>query len=430
MGSMSKLLNKPLKIFTLYALLILAASIPAYYYVIDHIWLSELDENNQIVKERIEKGFQGYSASKPEFDSLLALWSKVQPGTKIAPATEAEVRPDSIYTRLNKSPYDKEANRFRALSAYIYLNAKPYHLVAEVNVEEADETMTAIGLVTILFFILLVAGFLILNRVIAGKLWQPFTDTLAKLKSFDLHKNKDVQFSKTDIEEFAELNTVLDKMIASNVAAYNQQKEFTENASHELQTPLAILKSKLDLLQQDTTFTEAQAEKVSALHIPLSQVSRINKNLLLLAKIENNQYADQEQVNLTLLIEDTVELLADNFQEKGLILQASIEKNVWVSGNKNLIEILVTNLLVNALRHSSGGGQVVVGLTAGAFSISNKGATALNTHSLFQRFKTASANTPGTGLGLAIVKEICNRYGWEISYDYRNERHTFKWQFS
>lgn len=426
---MSKLLNKPLKVFTLYALLILATSIPVYYYVIDRIWLGELDENNQIVKERIEKGFQDHAASKPELDSLLALWSKVQPGTKITPATEAEVRPDSIYTRLNKSPYDKEVNRFRVLSTYINLNGNPYHLIAEVNVEEADETMTAIGLVTILFFILLVSGFLILNRIIARKLWQPFTDTLSKLKSFDLHNSKNTEFAQTDIEEFAELNTVLDRMLASNVSAYNQQKEFTENASHELQTPLAILKSKLDLLQQDTTLTLEQAEKVSALHIPLSHVSRINKNLLLLAKIENNQYADLEQVNLTSLIEESIELLTDSFHEKGLTLQASLEKNIWISGNKNLIEILVTNLLVNALRHSFGGGQVVVSLTAGAFAISNKGETSLNTISLFQRFKTASSNTPGTGLGLAIVKEICNRYSWNISYSYKNKHHAFEWQF-
>lgn len=426
---MSKLLHKPLKVFTIYALLILGASIPAYYYVIDHIWLSELDENNHIVKERIEKGLREHPINDVDLQRMLESWNIMQPGTVITPVAKEEVRPDSIYTRFNKSPYDTEINRFRTLSTYVYLNGKPYHLIVEVNVEEADETMTAIAVVTVLFFVLLIVGFIILNRVIAGRLWQPFSNTLTKLKAFDLHRDKEITFQKTDIAEFAELNFALIKLIESNVTAYQQQKEFTENASHELQTPLAILKSKIDLIQQDATLTNDQAEKITALNITLSQVSRINKNLLLLAKIENRQYADQEQVNLTDLVNGTIELLADNFQEKGLNLSFTIDENVWVTGNKDLIGILITNLLVNVLRHTSANGQVSITLTAGTFTASNAGLSALNSDSLFKRFKSTSSHTPNTGLGLAIVKEICNRYGWSISYGYENNRHVFSWRF-
>ncbi len=427
---MNKLLTKALKLFTVYALLVLIASIPAYYYVIDHIWLSELDENNQLIKERIEKGLSEHPVSDAELHKVLESWNAIQPGTLITPASEAQVRPDSIYTRLHKSKYDKETNRFRALSTYIHLNGKPYHLITEVNVEEADETMTAIAFVTIVFVILLVGGFVLLNRILAARLWQPFSSTLTKLKAFDLRNDKAIQFEKTNVVEFEELNSVLDKLITSNVAAFKQQKEFTENASHELQTPLAILKSKIDLLQQDSTLTGELAERINALNIPLSQVSRINKNLLLLAKLENHQYAEEEQVNVTTALNNTIDLLADSYTEKDLTLNCTVEKGVQVTGNKELTGIMLTNLLVNALRHTTTGGQVTVNLTARMFSIANDGTGPLKTEALFQRFKTSSAQMPNTGLGLAIVKEICNRYGWQIIYSYENNHHIFTCRFS
>lgn len=427
---MSKLLTKALKLFTLYALLVLIASIPVYYYVIDRIWLSELDENNQIVKERIEKGLREHPVNDAELSRVLESWNAIQPGTLITPATEIQVRPDSIYSRLNKSKYDKEVNRFRGLSAYIHLNGKPYHLITEVNVEEADETMTAIAFVTIVFVVLLVGGFVLLNRILAARLWQPFSNTLTKLKAFDLRNDKAIQFEKTDVVEFEELNSALDKLITGNITAYKQQKEFTENASHELQTPLAILKSKIDLLQQDNTLTGEQAERINALNIPLSQVSRINKNLLLLAKLENRQYADQELVNVTTLLNSTIDLLADSFTQKELTLNCTVEKSVQVTGNKELTGIMLTNLLVNALRHTTTGGQVTVNLTAHMFSIANDGTGPLKTEALFQRFKTTSAQMPNTGLGLAIVKEICNRYGWQIMYSYENNHHIFTCRFN
>jgi signal transduction histidine kinase len=427
---MSKLLTKALKLFTLYALFVLLASIPAYYYVIDHIWLSELDENNQIVKERIEKGLRKHPVNDAELSKLLESWNAIQPGTLVTPATEAQVRPDSIYTRLHQSVYDKEVNRFRGLSAYIHLNGKPYHIVSEINVEEADETITAIAFVTIAFVVLLVGGFVLLNRILTARLWRPFSNTLDKLKAFDLRNDKAIQFEKTDVLEFNELNNALYKLISGNIATYKQQKEFTENASHELQTPLAILKSKIDLLQQDTTLTNTQAERVNALNIPLSQVSRINKNLLLLAKLENHQYADEEQVNVTTLLNSTVDLLADSFTEKDLTLNCTIEKEVTVTGNKELTGIVLTNLLVNALRHTNAGSHVSINLTTGALTIANDGTGPLKTEALFQRFKTSSSQVPDTGLGLAIIKEICNRYGWHILYTYENNQHIFTCRFS
>lgn len=431
MGGMSKLLHKPLKLFVAYAFVVLLLSMPVYFAVVDYIWQDELDENNQVVRQRIEHGLQHTELNDSSLVNLLDAWSKIQPGVIIT-ATDA-IKPDSVYDAEAVNPYSpiQEANRYRALAAYITIKGKPYHLVVRTNIEESHETIMALGIVTAVFVLLLVIGLIVLNTIIGRSIWKPFNNTLDKLKGFDLNKGEAIKFEATDIEEFYELNATLNKLIAGNIAAYRQQKEFTENASHELQTPLALIKTKVDMLLQDKTLTQEQSEQISAFNIPLSRVSRINKNLLLLAKIENLQYADVEQVDLSALVNENVELFADYFAEKDLKLSIDVAKDIAIKGNKHLIEILITNLLVNAIRYTGSGGQVAVKLTAKAFIISNtgSGSTALNGDMLFKRFKTSSAYTPNTGLGLAIVHEVAKRYGWNISYAYQNNLHVFQWQY-
>src|SRR5690606_7826033 len=150
---------------------------------------------------------------------------------------------DSVYTFRRQNPYsNKEAiDRFRGLKTNIKINNQNYVLYVETNVEETEETVAYITVVTLLFFLILIVGFWALNRMLSKKLWKPFHDTLQKLKSFQLNNQEHVKFGKTDTIEFAELNATLDKLLQHNIAAYRSQKEFTENASHELQTPLAVL---------------------------------------------------------------------------------------------------------------------------------------------------------------------------------------------
>ena len=136
-----------------------------------------------------------------------------------------------------------------------------------------------------------------------------------------------------------------------------------------------------------------------------------------------------EQVDLSALVNENIDLFADYFAEKDLKLNIDVANGISIKSNKHLIEILITNVLVNAIRYTGSGGQVTVQLTAKAFTISNTGNAALNSDMLFKRFKTSSNNTPNTGLGLAIVHEVAKRYGWNISYTYQNNMHVFQWQY-
>ena len=428
---MSKLLHKPFKAFTIYALIILACSIPVYYLVVDFIWLDELDEHNHIVKERIEYSFNNAQIEENELNSLLKNWGKLQPSTTLTPSDLSVPKPDSTYTITKQNTYveHNEIDRFRVLSSYISINGKLYHLQIETNIEEADETMLAIAIVTLLFFALLVIGFIFLNRRIAKQIWQPFRNTLKKLKSFDLTTQRAVSFDKTNIEEFEELNQSLQKLIDKNISVYSQQKTFIENASHELQTPLAVLKSKLDLLLQNKIITSEQAELLTAIDLPLSRITRINKNLLLLAKIENKQFAEVENIELTEVINETLELLSDYTTLKQISVDENFSEKLFLSCNKTLLEILVNNLLINAIVHNTEQGKIQISFSNKTLTISNTGKTALSNEKLFERFTISSSETANSGLGLAIVKEICNRYNWHIHYTFENNLHSFSVQF-
>lgn len=424
---MKKLLSKPFKAFTIYALIILLCSIPVYYWVVDRIWLHELDDHNNIVKGMVEKGLSGAEMRNGELDNILKLWNIVQPGTTLTPVN-TPVKEDSLYTITHSM--NGEVDRFRGLASYIAVHGKTYLLTVETNIEEADETIAAISIVTFVFFSLLVTGFIFLNKRISKNIWKPFSDTLGRLKTFDLAKDNKLNFDKTDIEEFQQLNDTLDKLIQQNISVYNQQKVFIENASHELQTPLAILKSKMDILLQNKDITTEQLQILEAIEMPISRMSRINKNLLLLAKIENSQFTEKTVINLPATLEGSIKLLADYIQDKDLRLSNETEETLQVSCNSFLLETLINNLLTNSIRHTSPGGMIKIELKDKLLTFKNSGTSPLNEATLFERFGISSAETVNSGLGLAIIKEICNRYGWRISYLFANNFHSFSISFA
>jgi signal transduction histidine kinase len=347
---MSKLLNRTMKRFMIYAGLVLVISIPVYYYIINQLWHHELNEHH-------------------------------------------------------------------------------IELTAAAGREDRYLIIGILTSLTMLFFLLLMAGFILLNRRISKRLWQPFYRSLAQIKSFNLDQQQTVTFEDTDIDEFSELNQSLNKLIAGNIAVYNQQKEFADNASHELQTPLAIIQSKLDLLLQSKMLTDEQYDMIEDANKALARVTRINKNLLLLTKIENSQFMEKEPIDLSGLMESILVLFANFSDDKQLQLETDITPDVTVEGNKILIEILLNNLITNAIRYTAHHGSIIVQLSSKALLISNSGAASLHPDQLFKRFGATSSLTRGTGLGLSLVKQICNRYNWRIDYTFENRQHIFSVHF-
>lgn len=430
MGRMKNLLQKSLKQLTIFAFIVFALSIPSYFLLVDWIWLKELDENNHLIAERIENEFNEQSISDEKLAENIKFWNDIQPVSKIEYA-EQPLPENTKYTIRRQNPYSKDEaiDRFRGLKTNIKINNQNYILTIETNVEETAETVAYIAMVTLVFFLILVVGFWILNRRLSKKLWQPFQDTLQKLKSFQLNSQKQINFQETDTIEFAELNATLDKLLQHSISTYKNQKEFTENASHELQTPLAVLKNKVDILLQSDDLTERQYHIAEEMNKALIRSTRINKNLLLLAKIENSQFDSSELIGFGTLVVQSMDGLQAHFKEKNISVGSDISSDVEVKGNSGLIEVLINNLIINAIRHTLPGGAISVMLSTSGFEVRNSGEQVLNPDLLFKRFSRMSANNSGSGLGLSIVQEICKLHGWQVTYSFENNEHIFRVTF-
>lgn len=422
-----KLLDKPLKAFAIYAMIVLVCSIPVYFLIIDKIWVHEINEHNLIVAESTKKNLLKQNLNDAQLQEATQLWNSLQPEAKLEPAHG--LKPDSTYNIYRKNNYmpDKGYDRYHGLVTFFELNGKPYCLTVETNIEESYETIAAITAITVLFFIVLLVGFIKLNKRISAKLWRPFYQTLEKIKAFDLNQQQTIPFERSDISEFEDMNRSINKLVERNVAVFRQQKEFTENASHELQTPLAVVQGKLDLLIQTDGITAQQSSIIEETNNALSRISRINKNLLLLAKIENQQFLEKEKINIADPLQEILELLSDMLEDK--LVNLDVQCGCFVEGNRMLIEIMLTNLLVNSIRHTASKAQIIISLKADSLVVSNTGSSTLKTEKLFKRFSSAAIQTPGSGLGLSIVKEICKRYHWDIQYDYVDNLHTFTVKF-
>lgn len=423
---MKPLLSKTTKPFIIYVLIILVISIPAYYLVVDAIWKHELDEHNDIVARKTASQINSLKLSEEKLIETIQLWNDVQPSTNIRKLEKNDNLKDSIF--IVEKPHDflhfEEVDRFRCLSKVIYLNKKPYRFNIETNIEETQETIFFISITTVFLFVLIVGGLLFLNRRLSKSVWKPFRETLDQLKTFSLNNQTKIEFSKTDVSEFDELNQSLTKLIEHNVSVYKTQKEFTENASHELQTPLAILKNKLDILLQNQDLTEKQYQIAEEMNRALSRSSRINKNLLLLAKIDNKQF-DSETFHLDEVLNQSLEILQEHFEQKNISVNTEISDNVKVNGNIGLTEVLINNLILNAIRHTSINGSILIRLSQSEFEVSNSGTDKLNGDLLFKRFSRFSKDNNGSGLGLAIVQEICKSQNWTIDYRFENNNHIF-----
>lgn len=394
--------------------------------MVDAIWKHELDEHNDIVARKTASQINSLKLSEEKLIETIQLWNDVQPSTNIRKLEKNDNLKDSIF--IVEKPHDflhfEEIDRFRCLSKVIYLNKKPYRFNIETNIEESQETIFFISITTVFLFVLIVGGLLFLNRRLSKSVWKPFRNTLDKLKTFNLNKQTKIEFSKTDVSEFDELNQSLTKLIEHNVSVYKTQKEFTENASHELQTPLAILKNKLDILLQNQDLTEKQYQIAEEMNRALSRSSRINKNLLLLAKIDNKQF-DSETFHLDEVLNQSLEILQEHFEQKNISVNTEISDNVKVNGNIGLTEVLINNLIINAIRHTSINGSISIKLNNSVFEVSNSGTEKLNSDLLFKRFSRFSKDNNGSGLGLAIVKEICKSQNWTINYRFENNNHIF-----
>jgi signal transduction histidine kinase len=322
------------------------------------------------------------------------------------------------------NPKENENEAGRGLVSSIMVNGVNYKILVVESSVETDDLIKIIFGITIAVILLLLAILFIANRLALGRLWQPFYSILQQLKVFNVTEKAELQPQQTNIDEFDELNQAVLAMATRVKKEYNELKTFTENASHELLTPIAIINSKLDTLIQTENFNERQSKLLNDLYNSVSRLTRLNQSMLLLARIENKLIADTELVDLKELVAEKCAELQELYADKELQVSITLQEKS-LNANKYLMEVLVNNLLVNAIRHNIANGRIDIKLTTGRLIIKNTGeGKDLSDEAIFKRFHK-SAGSEGTGLGLTISGQICGNYGFELGYSYQDAMHCF-----
>jgi signal transduction histidine kinase len=279
-----------------------------------------------------------------------------------------------------------------------------------------------------LVIILPVLGLLVIlwavNRYMMKRIWVPFNQLLLNLKSFNVNKEQGFEQVSTSIVEFRELNDAIVDISQRVKSDYREIRMFTENASHEMMTPIAVINSKLDMMLQSTELSEEHSRNLVDLYRATAKLTKLNQSLLLLVKIDNNLLLDREQVNLKQMLEEKIQYFQEFTQRKSIVVNANLqEKEVLMI--RYLADILLDNLIGNSIRHNYKGGHIQVELSPERLSVTNTSeADALDETVAFERFYKSPASE-GMGLGLTIVKQIVELHGFSISYSYHDDVHVF-----
>lgn len=326
---------------------------------------------------------------------------------------------------------DKEEINFRSLKSYSNINDQTFLIVVAKPTLEEDELLEGLFTAFAIIFGFLMLAFFAVNWLLSKTLWKPFYKTLDSLNKYDLKNYTHANFSASNTKEFGQLNSALNKMTEKIYSDFLQQKEFTENASHEMQTPLAVIKANISLLMQSPNLKEEEMGQLQAIDNTTKKLASLNKALLLLAKIENNQFKENSIVS----IKDTTIKVIGHFEDlitaKNISIENKITTDLEVNINPTLADILITNLIQNAIRHNINGGKIIAEIQDNSLVISNTGEPLkINSNELFTRFKKNDASKESLGLGLSIVKSITELYNYSITYIYKNSRHTFTLNFN
>lgn len=418
-----KLLHKTLTAYLLYSLLILLFAAPVFYFATQKLYFQEADDTLLLHK----KEFVKYAAPAMH-ETDIGDWNKFNRNGKIYPV--GNLTTDTIYTTTYYDTLDAELEPYRELKAPVTIQGKRYAYTGRINLVETQDMIKSIGILFLATISILFIGLFFITKKLSLHLWKPFYKTLKQIESFEIDKTRKPEFIKTEIEEFNRLNTSIEKLIEKNTAIYKTQKEFIENASHELQTPLAVFQAKIDTLIQRADVTREQSEILDSLNNTVSRLNRLNKNLLFLSKMENAVYNDKQTISLNNCLQKNIHFFTEQAKAKHLIIRIDSKADIEVKSNPVLADVLISNLFLNAIRHNIEEGKIIISVNNNSLTFSNSGQSQiLKSEHLFNRFSKVNPSEDGTGLGLSIIKKIADINGWQVSYNYINNLHSFTISF-
>jgi signal transduction histidine kinase len=416
-----KLLAKYSRINLLVTIVIFLVSSAAYYFLLSYILLNQIDEDLKIEEEEINTYVAKYTKLPESIsvsDQIINYTVETAPFTNRHFAT-VEI-PEAGHT---------ETEDFRQLVFGFTVQGRHYKAIVSKSLEDTDALIHSILLITFLTILLILMASFVINRWVLKRIWRPFYFTLNKINNFKLGKNEKFVLPGNQVDEFSLMNQTVEKLINQAQVDYLSLKTFSENASHEIQTPLAVIRSKLDMLIQDADLTEKQSTSLQGVYLAVEKLARLNQSLLLLTRIENNQFAEKHVVNLQEKLEEKISEFQELWQSQEISITSTLQPTT-INMNEELIEILLNNLLSNATKYNYKGGAIDLTLSAASLTIANTSdAGELDQNRLFQRFYKTTNTSDRNGLGLSIIKQICEDSGFVVRYSYHSMHHTFSISF-
>ncbi|MFL5739354.1 MAG: sensor histidine kinase [Flavisolibacter sp.] len=412
-----------MKLFTRYSRITLVSTIiiflissEAYYFTLRYVLVHQIDEDLRI-EEREINSFVKEHNHIPE--SISVKDQLIQYSPEAAPSGRRH------FSTIWIQEHEKEKEEFRQLSFDLNTGAGWFLVSVSKSMEGTDNLIRSILLITISTILAILVVSILINRFALKRIWKPFYQSLDAVRKFKVNKKEELHLQASNIDEFGFMNQTLKRITAQAQLDYLSLKTFSENASHEIQTPIAIVRSKLDLLIQDEHLREEQSQALQGAYNAIDRLTRLNQSLLLLAKIENHQFEDVSVIDLNKNLEEKL----SQFQELWQSQQIQVQKNLSpcsVRMNSELSDILLNNLLSNATRHNYSGGWIRIELSSQQLSVCNSSHhSALDKDRLFQRFYKAEQGNEHNGLGLSITRQICDVSGFSIDYSFEEGAHCF-----
>jgi signal transduction histidine kinase len=416
-----KLLTRTTILYVVITLLVFSAGSAFFYTFLRDLVDEETTEGLYMKKAAVLEAL--------EQDTTIVANSPLADDVDIRPA--ASETAESMTDTMIYETHGEELLPFRLLSFPFEKNGQWYRITVRKIMIESDDLVEGIFISFVTVLAVLAVVIIVSMQLVSRRIWKPFFTTLGTMKEFRPGKKNAVVLPGTRIREFKELNTAIEKMIANTESAFQSLKSFSENAAHEIQTPLAVIQSTTEVLLQDPSLTEEQNSSISKLHSTSRKLSSLVTTLLLLTRIENNQFLQADLIDFSSVVRQKLTLLWELFEQKNLTMQIDVKTEVHLKLHPVLADILVTNLLANALTHTAKGGKVSVVLTENEFAVSNSGEPLKGkSEQLFERFYKENQSETSTGLGLSLVKMVADSAGLQVKYDYQEQKHIFLIQFS
>lgn len=388
------------------------------------------EEQDELLQEGAADLVRHWSAQGMPADTLLSMADDeivIRPASGVL--TEPIFRDTNIWNVEDQESEPARLYRFTTPE----ISDRRYDVSITHSILDSEELLFSALVAVGSLFTLLLLAVLWFNRFTARRLWQPFYDTLEVLSGFNFSGQAALALpERAAVDEFSALHRALNTMSRRIADDYQSMRAFTGNAAHEIQTPLAVIQNKAEWLLQNEHLDEATLTAIAEIHRTAHRLGKLNRALLFLHKIENQQFREISELDLKAEIEEKLEKLTDAFSTKNIQLHTNLQP-VRLLMHPALADALLGNLLGNAIRHNlPNGGKIEVSLSRAGLHIRNSGpALTIPPEQLFERFRKGDPTTGDSpGLGLSIVQEICRLYGFELTYENAAGWHEVEVKFS